>query len=117
MKTFIFSLLLLGIMQTAFAENREVQIEYHRNVNTKKDKVVNRAPQRIPIKIVYDTEAYKIIVKGNEELKAEIFLYNDSGTLECHSTVLNTTFMISNTSSYIILIKGDNWHAEGIIEN
>lgn len=108
--------LLLAIVPTAFAEQRGVFMEFHRKINPGKNMQVNRAPMRLPIEVVYDTDSHKIQVIGDELTEAEVFLYNADGTLESRSSKLNTDFTGLTYGTYSILIQGKEWYAEGIIE-
>lgn len=115
-RTIILVGLLLAIVPTAFAEQRGVFMEFHRKINPGKNMQVNRAPMRLPIEVVYDTDSHKIQVIGDELTEAEVFLYNADGTLESRSSKLNTDFTGLTYGTYSILIQGKEWYAEGIIE-
>lgn len=115
-KAIILVGMLLTMAHIAFAEQRGVFMEFHHKINPGHTRDVNRAPMRIPIEVVYDSDTHKIEVVGNESLEAEVFLYNAIGTLEGYSSILNTIFTISNSGNYTIQIKGEGWYAEGEIE-
>lgn len=104
------------MVHTAFAEQRGVLMEIHHKSIPEKNMSVNRAPMRLPIEVIYDSDTHKIQVKGNESIEAEVFLYNANGTIENYSAVLNTDFTVSIPGKYIIQIQGDDWYAEGAIE-
>lgn len=109
-------MLLLGMSHTAFATQWGVFMEFHRKSNPGKNMSVNRAPMRLPIEVIYDSDTHKIKMAGEESLEAKVFLYNTNGTLENYSSTLNTDFTILTSGTYIILIQGDGWYAEGEIE-
>ena len=89
-KLIILAVLLLGMVHTAFAEQRGVLIEIHyRSVNGK-NMSVNRAPMRLPIEVVYDSDTHKIEVTGGESVEAEVFLCNANGGLENYCNVYGT---------------------------
>lgn len=71
---------------------------------------------RLPIEVVYDTDTHKIEVVGNESLIAEIFLYKADETLLDYSSIINTTFTVQTSGTYIIIIQSDKWYAKGEIE-
>lgn len=108
--------LLLAIVPTAFAEQRGVFMDFHRKINPGKNMQVNRAPMRLPIEVVYDSDTHNIKVTGEKGIEAEVFLYNVNGTLESHSSTLNAEFSVLESDTYTILIQGDGWYAEGEIE-
>ena len=108
--------LLLAIVPTAFAEQRGVFMEFHRKINPGKNMQVNRAPMRLPIEVVYDSDTHNIKVTGEKDIEAEVFLYNVNGTLESHSLTLNAEFSVLESDTYTILIQGEGWYAEGEIE-
>lgn len=116
-KVIILMVLLLTTMaHTAFAEQRGVFMEFHRKINPGKNMQVNRAPMRMPIEVVYDSDTHNIKVIGDEGIEAEVFLYNANGTLESHSSTLNAEFNVLASDTYTILIQGEGWYAEGEIE-
>lgn len=115
-KTIILVGMLLAIVPAAFAEQRGVFMEFHRKINPGKNMQVNRAPMRLPIEVVYDTDTHKIQVIGDEFTKVEVFLYKADGTLENCSSKLNTEFTGLTSGTYSILIQGKEWNAEGEIE-
>lgn len=115
-RTIILVGLLLTIVPTVFAEQRGVFMEFHRKINPGKNMQVNRAPMRLPIEVVYDTDTHKIQVIGDELTDAEVFLYNADGTLESSSSKLNTDFTGLTSGIYSILIQGKEWYAKGEIE-
>lgn len=116
-KVIILVVLLLTTMaHTAFAEQRGVFMEFHRKINPGKNMQVNRAPMRMPIEVVYDSDTHNIKVTGEKGIEAEVFLYNVNGTLESHSSILNAEFSVLESDKYTILIQGGEWYAEGEIE-
>ena len=115
-KVIILAGLLSVMTHAAFAEQRGVLMEIHNKSIPEKNMSVNRAPMRLPIEVVYDSDTHKIEVIGNESLIAEIFLYKADGTLVDHSSIINTTFTVQTSDTYIILIQGDKWYAKGEIE-
>ncbi|MCC8036802.1 MAG: hypothetical protein Q4D41_05970 [Prevotellaceae bacterium] len=115
-KLIILATLLLGMAHAAFAEKRGVLMEIHYRSVPGKNMSVNRAPMRLPIEVVYDSDTHRIKVTGNESMDAEVFLYNANGDLENYSSSLNTEFTVLTPGIYIIQIQGDGWYAEGEIE-
>lgn len=115
-KTIILVGLLLAIVPAAFAEQRGVFMDFHRKINPGKNMQVNRAPMRLPIEVVYDSDTHNIKVTGEKGIEAEVFLYNVNGTLESHSSTLNAEFSVLESDTYTILIQGEGWYAEGEIE-
>lgn len=115
-KVIILVGLLIAIAHTTFAEQRGISMKFHRKIRPENNKDVNRAPMCLPIEVVYDSDTHKIEVIGNESLEAEVFLYNESGTIEDYSSILNTDFTVWTSGTYIILIQGDGWYAKGEVE-
>lgn len=108
--------LLLSMVHIASAEQHGVFLEFHRKSMPEKHLEVNRAPMRLPIEVIYDTDTCKIEIVGNESLEAEVFLYRANGILEGYSSSLNCEFSITIVDSYILKIEGDGWYAEGEIQ-
>lgn len=116
-KVIILVVLLLTTMaHTAFAEQRGVFMEFHRKINPGKNMQVNRAPMRMPIEVVYDSDTHNVKVTGDKGIEAEVFLYDANGTLESHSSTLNAEFNVLVSDTYTIQIQGEGWYAEGEIE-
>lgn len=115
-KLIILATLLLGMAHAAFAEKRGVLMEIHYRSVPGKNMSVNRAPMRLPIEVVYDSDTHKIKVTGNESMDAEVFQYNANGDLANYSSSLNTEFTVLTPGIYIIQIQGDGWYAEGEVE-
>lgn len=115
-KLIIMAVLLLGMAHTAFAEKRGVLMEIHYRSVPGKNMSVNRAPMRLPIEVVYDSDTHKIEVIGDESMEAEVFLYDANESLKNYSSSLNTEFTVLTPGIYIIQIQGDGWYAEGEIE-
>lgn len=115
-KLIIMAALLLGMAHTAFAEQQGVFMQFYRRLNPENTRDVNRAPMRLPIEVVYDSDTHKIEVIGDESMEAEVFLYNANGDLENYSSSLNTEFTVLTPGIYIIQIQSDGWYAEGEIE-
>lgn len=115
-KLIILAGLLLSIAHTTFAEPDRVLMEFHRKIRPENSRDVNRAPMRLKIEVVYDSDTHKIEVIGNASVNAEVFLYDASSTLTNYSSSLNTNFTILTPGTYIIQIQGDGWYAEGKVE-
>lgn len=115
-KVIILVSLLLAVSQMAFAGHRDIFLQFHRKNISGKNTAVNRAPMRLPIEVVYDSDTHEIEVTEDEAIEADVFLYNANGTLEGYSSTLNTDFYVFTSGTYTIQIQGDGWYAEGEIE-
>ena len=114
-KTMILVGLLFAMAHTAFAEQQGVLMDFHRKSIPEKNMKVNRAPMRLPIEVIYDSDTHIIEVIGNESMEAEVFLYDAAGSLEDYSSTLNAHFTVWTPGYYTIRIQGDEWFAEGEI--
>lgn len=74
-KTIILLGLLLVMNYTAFAEQRGIFMDFHGDINPKKDTEVNRTPMKLPIEVIYDSDVHTIEVIGNGSLEAEVFCF------------------------------------------
>ena len=117
MKKFIIlaAMLLLGV-HSINAARRAVYLSFSNNGMSGKKWKTNRAPMHLPIHVVYDSDANVIEVKGSESLGAEIYIYDEAGIVEDYSANLNTTFYVLKPGTHVVLVKGDGWEAEGMIE-
>lgn len=59
-KTIILLGLLLVMNYTAFAEQRGIFMDFHGDINPKKDMEVNRTPMKLPIEVIYDSDVHTI---------------------------------------------------------
>lgn len=108
-------MLLLGV-HSIHAARRAVFLSFSNNGLSGKKGNANRAPMHPPVNVVYDSDANVIEVKGSESLGAEIYIYDKAGIVEDYSAYLNATFYILKPGTHVILIKGEGWEAEGMIE-
>ncbi len=114
-KFIIFAIMFMALSHYSFAEQRDVFLEFHKK-NNSGNNGINRAPIRLPIQVSYDSDTNVVEVSGNETLEGEVFLYTINGTLDAYSSTLNTTFSIQNPNTYVIIIQGNGWYAEGEID-
>lgn len=117
MKKFIIltAMFLLGVYSMS-ASRQAIYLSCHNNKVSGEKEHSNRAPMHLPIHVVYDSDTKVIEVKGSESLGAEIYIYDEAGIVEDYSAYLNATFYILKPGTHVILIKGDGWEAEGMIE-
>lgn len=113
-KVIILVALLLTIASTALAEQGGVYMQFHRKINPEKHLKVDRAPMRLPIDVVYDTDALSIEI-SSETIEAEVYVYDSASQLIDYSSTLNTTFYVPTPATYVVVIQGDEWYAEGVI--
>mgnify|MGYP000662481451 CR=1 len=114
-KLILLCMFLLSFSISAFADKEEVAITKHEK---KPDNTVKRerAPMRIPLRVVYDTDTHIMEVTGPETIVAEVFIYDAAGTIVSYSPVLNSTLNIpDDPGTYTILIQSDSWYADGEI--
>lgn len=117
MKKFIIStMLLLTLSITAAAEECRVSMEFHRENAQQITGRINRAPMRIPIDVMYDSDMHTIEIVGNDVIEAQVYLYTSTGDIVDYSASVNTVFYIPTPGIYVILIQGDSWYAEGEVE-
>lgn len=105
-KVFLLTCLLLTMAQVTSAEERKLIMKFQRKTSTSENKEPNRAPMRIPVEVVYDTETYEVKVIGDETIEAEVFLYDSVGNLEDYSATLNTYFYLYTSDTYTVHIEG-----------
>ena len=116
-KGIIIAGLLLAMANTAFAEQWGVFMELHRKSNPEKNKSVNRAPMRLPIEVVYDSDTHKIKVSGDNKMEVQLFLCDENGNTLDYSQCVNSVLNIPNSYSGLITlrIESEGWIAIGNI--
>lgn len=108
--------MIIGFLQ-ANASKSGVFMNFYKTGHTDQSTAVRRSPMQNPfIEVIYDSDTHKIEITGDESMQAEVFLYNSNGTLDNYSSSLNIEFTVLTSGTYIILIQGDGWYAEGEIE-
>lgn len=113
-KLIIFALLLISINMVASAETYNVLLEFHRRTNSNNTKV-DRAPMRLPIDVVYDSDASTIEVTSSLTQEPEVYIYDTNGSIVGYSQTLNTSILLVNVVPFIIHIVGNDWYAIGEI--
>lgn len=112
-KLILLCMFLFSFSISTFADNEEIIITNHNKRNPSKEE---RAPMRIPLHVVYDTDTHIMEVTAPETIAAEVFVYNAAGTIVSYSPVLNSTLNIpDDPGTYTILIQSDSWYADGEI--
>jgi hypothetical protein len=114
-KIIFFTSLLLTLALNAAAEQYGILMQISMKNRPDTYTKVNRAPRRITLDVVYDSDTHCIIVIGSDSLDAEVFLYNESGEIEDYSSSLNSNLQVSTQGYHKIQIEGDDWSAEGSV--
>lgn len=110
--------LMLAMAFTISAEEKSVFIKIDRKDDSSKHTQVDRAPMRLPIDVVYDTDNLTITVSGDDTLEADVSLADETGTVIDLSPSVNTTLNIPDGYSGIIVIciESADWIGIGKIE-
>ena len=92
-------------------------MEFHRKSNPEKNMSVNRAPMRLPIEVVYDSDTHKIKVSGANKMEVQLFLCDENGNTLDYSQCVNSVLNIPNSYSGLITlrIESEEWIAIGNI--
>lgn len=110
---------LIGILMSMYpsisAEEHGVFMEINMRNRDSYTKV-NRAPKRISLDVVYDSETKIVSISGDDSMEVDVILYNSAGGIEDSSATLNSTLVISSSGSHKISIESEDWIAEGFIE-
>lgn len=77
---------------------------------------MHRAPMRLPIEVIHDSDTQTIEVSTDSDLQGEVCLYHD-GTLIDSSPEINVTFPLPfSYGEYTVNITGDWWEATAVLE-
>ena len=114
---FILLWLMFAMAFAVSAEQRGVFMEIHRKSKSSHTQV-DRAPMRLPIEVVYDTDNLTITVTGDNSLDADISLKDEAGNILDFSSAINTTFIVPEGYSgmIVISIESADWIGTGKIE-
>lgn len=115
---FILLWLMLAMAFTISAEEKSVFIKIDRKDDSSKHTQVDRAPMRLPLDVVYDTDNFTITVSGDDSLEADVSLADESGNVLEFSSSINTTLSIPDGYNGIIVIRIESadWIGIGKIE-
>lgn len=105
-------LTLISFMSNAAQEN--AYLKYYKGTHSKNTTVL-RSPQQPSIDVIYDNEARQILVSGEDDIEAQVFLCDTDGTLLDYSTTINAKFDVPEkwTNMLIIRIEAEDWIAIG----
>lgn len=112
-KIILLFMFAFSMTTSTYSERQTLPMEIHEagdsDFMTEKD----RYPIQLPIVVFYDSETNIIEVWcDNDNIQAEVFVYDESGALEAYSPYMNMTLQLSSSTSHSILLKGDGWQAE-----
>lgn len=112
-KIIILSILFSVMAFSAMADQGGVLFEFHKNDVPKQSTEVNRSLVNPIIEAFYDSTTATLTIETSNEIEGEVYLYDTQGKFIDYSPCINTNFFIESGNSYIILIIGDVWYAEG----
>lgn len=113
-KIIVLFLMTVAIMTSTFSERRAIPIRTHQSGSSKSLTEKDRNPINLPIAVYYDSDTIILEVWcDNDNIQAEVYVYDESGTVEAYSPYMNVTIQLTSYNSHSILIKGDGWEAEG----
>lgn len=105
----------VAVTTTAFGDRTALPIHTHQTGTSVPDREKERAPIHLPIAVFYDSDTNLVEVWcDNDNIQAEVFIYDEVGSLVMYSPYMNVTLQLPSTTNGSILIKGDSWEAEGI---
>lgn len=100
----------------AIADRNVINTETHEKGAESEDLGPERSPLNLPIIVIYDSDTHTVEVWcDNDNIMAEVFIFNDSGVLEASSRYMNVVIPIHSSGNHTIIIQGDGWYAEGSI--
>lgn len=105
------------MMTSATGERKRVQLNYHQTNSIDEQSDEHRDPTQIPIIIFIDDEnCIMEILCDNDNVQAEVFIYDEFGNIMEYFPYLNVITYLPS-SPYSIIIKGDGWYAESLSPN
>lgn len=116
-KIILFFLMAVAMATSAYSEKRAVPMRTHQNgENSEYLTGVDRHPITLPIAVYYDSDTNILEVWCDDDnIQAEVFVYDESGTVEAYSSYMNVSLTLISSNSHSILLIGDDWEAEGKI--
>ena len=110
-KIFLFLFMVVAMTSTIMAEKTTIPI---RGQIPGEDLERNRNPINLPIKVIYDSDANAVEVWCDDDnIRGEIFVYDETGVLEGYSAYMNVSIELTNKSCHCIIIRGDYWESIG----
>lgn len=117
MKKIIFLLLMIVAMTTsAFSAKKTIPLSTHQNEGFQDLSERDRNPIVLPIAVYYDSDTNILEVWcDNDNIQAEVFVYNESGIVEAYSPYMNAALTLTSSHTYSLRLIGDGWEAVGEI--
>lgn len=115
MKKFIFVFFMAVLMTpSSFSEKTPLPMTLHQSGSYSDRTKEERTPINLPIAVYYDSDTNIIEVWCDDDnIQAEVYIYDESGTVEAYSPYMNIALQLTSSTSHYILVKGDGWVAEG----
>ena len=115
-KKILLLLMVIAMTTSVFGERTRYPLRTHRMGSNSENLKVERSPIQLPIAVFYDSDTNILEVWCDDDnIQAEVYVYNESGELETYSPYMNITIQLPSPASHTILIKGDGWEVEGEI--
>ena len=118
MKKFLLILgILLPIVLNVSASKYSVIMTKQRQNNPEKVTTPHRAPEKLPIEVVYDNETRQVEVTGDEEMAAQVYLSDENGNTLDSANSVNAVLTVPETYSGLLIIRVESaeWIATGKI--
>ncbi len=113
-KTILLSIMAVAMTTSAFSEQKAIPMQTHQTGSADLSIMEARTPINLPISVYYDSDTNILEVWcADDNIQAEVYVYDDSGTVEAYSPYMNVALQLTPYHSHSILIKGDGWEAEG----
>ncbi len=93
----------------------QIPLTIRQKGHAEKSTTVRRSHQHLVIDVIYDNEARQVLVSGDEDIAAQVFLCDMNGNILDYSAIINATFDVSEKTkdTLIIRIEAEDWMAGG----
>ena len=107
-------LMAVALTTSAYSARTAKHLKTHQTNKTGNNTEWDRSPIQLPIAVYYDSDTNILEVWCDDDnIQAEVYVYNESGELETYSPYMNITIQLPSSESHTIHIIGDGWEAEG----
>ena len=117
-KIFLLFLLVVAMTSSAFSESNRIVLQTHQTGLSKDNLEIDRHPIILPIAVYYDSDTKLLEVWCDDDnIQAEVYVYDESDAIESYSPYMNVVLTLTSSNTHYILIKGEGWEGEAILNS
>ena len=117
-KIILLFLMAVAMTNSALSEQKSVPMQTNQQGDQTENTEWIRNPINLPISVYYDSETNILEVWcADDNIQAEVYVYDESRNVEAYSPYMNLTITLTSSDSHSILLIGDGWEGEAVINS